>query len=164
MQTLPSSFDTACWGTVQAASKQMHNTLAMKQPSVLGRMKCERVGCQQQQEPTCSISSVVSESVARAEPSARRGSSPLVIRVCLAGASPEQVQVKLSVVSTGTATVSTGMLGRYLATNRAVEPPRVRTTISDAWTCRHSKQQSFMPTCMTCNMTATSVQEVTRHA
>jgi hypothetical protein len=39
------------------------------------------------------------------------------------------------VVSTGTATVSTGMLGRYFATSRAVEPPRVSTTIRLACTC-----------------------------
>lgn len=48
--------------------------------------------------------------------------------------SPEQDHVRLSVVSTGTATVSTGMLGRYLATSRAVEPPRVSTTIRLACT------------------------------
>ena len=84
---------------------------------------------------TCRTSSVVSVSVALAEPSASRGSSPLVMRHCLAGASPEQVQVRLSVVSTGTATVSTGMLGLYLATRRAVEPPLVNTTIKDACTC-----------------------------
>lgn len=56
------------------------------------------------------------------------------MRVCLAGASPEQVHVRLSVVSTGTATVRTGMLGRYLATRRAVEPPLVKTTMSEACT------------------------------
>ena len=88
---------------------------------------------------TCKISSVVSVSVARADPSASKGSSPLVMRHCRAGASPEQVQVKLSVVKTGTATVRTGMLGLYLATKRAVEPPLVRTTISDACTCTSSK-------------------------
>ena len=84
------------------------------------------------------ISSVVSVSVARALPSARRGNRPRVIRHCLAGCSPLQVQVRLSVVSTGTATVSTGMLGLYLATSRAVEPPLVSTTIRDAltYTCR----------------------------
>lgn len=97
-------------------------------PSILHRMQLQL---------TCKISSVVSESVARAEPSARRGSRPRVMRVCLAGASPEQVQLRLSVVSTGTATVSTGMLGRYLATSRAVEPPRVRTTIKEACTYAH---------------------------
>jgi len=78
---------------------------------------------------------VVSVSVALAEPSASKGSSPLVMRHCLAGASPEQVHVRLSVVNTGTATVSTGMFGLYLATRRAVEPPLVRTTINDACTC-----------------------------
>ena len=36
----------------------------------------------------CRISSVVSLSVARAEPSASRGSSPRVTRHCRAGASP----------------------------------------------------------------------------
>ena len=56
-------------------------------------------------------------------------------RVCRAGASPEQVQVRLSVVRTGTATVSTGMEGLYLATRRAVEPPRVNTMIREACTC-----------------------------
>lgn len=81
------------------------------------------------------ISSVVSVSVARALPSARRGKSPRVMRHCLAGCSPLQVQVRLSVVSTGTATVSTGMLGLYLATSRAVEPPLVSTTMRDALTC-----------------------------
>lgn len=84
---------------------------------------------------TCRISSVVSVSVALAEPSASKGNSPLVMRHCRAGASPEQVHVRLSVVNTGTATVSTGMFGLYLATRRAVEPPLVRTTINDACTC-----------------------------
>ena len=84
---------------------------------------------------TCKISSVVSVSVALAEPSASKGNSPLVMRHCRAGASPEQVHVRLSVVNTGTATVSTGMFGLYLATSRAVEPPLVRTTINDACTC-----------------------------
>lgn len=88
------------------------------------------------------ISSVVSVSVARAEPSARRGSRPRVIRHCRAGCSPLQVQVRLSVVSTGTATVSTGMLGLYFATSRAVEPPRVNTTMSDACTCRSPAQRA----------------------
>jgi hypothetical protein len=71
------------------------------------------------------ISSVVSVSVALAEPSARRGRRPRVMRHCLAGASPLHVQVRLSVVNTGTATVSTGTRGRYLATSLAVEPPVV---------------------------------------
>ena len=53
------------------------------------------------------MSSVVSTSVARADPSDSMGSSPRVTKHCLAGASPEQDQVRLSVVSTGTATVST---------------------------------------------------------
>lgn len=82
---------------------------------------------------------MVSVSVARAEPSASKGNRPRVTRHWRAGASPEQVQVKLSVVSTGTATVRTGMLGRYLATRRAVEPPRVRTTMRDACTCNCNK-------------------------
>ena len=56
-------------------------------------------------------------------------------------AAPEHVQVRLSVVRTGTATVRTGMLGRYLATSRAVEPPRVRTTISAACTWRVPGQE-----------------------
>lgn len=86
-------------------------------------------------ERTAMISSVVSVSVARALPSARRGSSPRVMRHCLAGCSPLHVHVRLSVVSTGTATVSTGMLGLYFATSRAVEPPLVSTTMSDALTC-----------------------------
>ena len=85
---------------------------------------------------TSRISSVVSESVARVLPCASSGSRPRVIRHCRAGCSPLQVQVSESVVSTGTATVSTGMAGRYLATSRAVEPPRVSTTISDACTCK----------------------------
>ena len=88
-----------------------------------------------ERKPTARISSVVSVSVARAEPSASRGSSPRVIRHWRAGPSPEHVHVRLSVVSTGTATVSTGIDGRYLATSRAVLPPLVRTTISAAWTC-----------------------------
>ena len=79
---------------------------------------------------------MVSESVARVLPCASSGSRPRVIRHCRAGCSPLQVQVSESVVSTGTATVSTGMAGRYLATSRAVEPPRVSTTISDACTCK----------------------------
>ncbi len=87
---------------------------------------------------------MVSVSVALAEPSASKGSSPLVMRHCLAGASPEQVHVRLSVVNTGTATVSTGIFGLYLATRRAVEPPLVRTTINDACTCSSSNQ------CMQC--------------
>ena len=91
---------------------------------------------------TCRISSVVSVSVALAEPSASKGSSPLVMRHCRAGASPEQVHVRLSVVNTGTATVSTGMFGLYLATRRAVEPPLVRTTIKDA--CTYSSNSSCM--------------------
>merc|ERR1719181_879340 len=60
---------------------------------------------------------------------ASRGRSPRVTRVCRAGFSEEQDHVRESVVSTGTATESTGMEGRYLATRRAVLPPRVRTTI-----------------------------------
>jgi hypothetical protein len=51
--------------------------------------------------------------------------------------------VRLSVVSTGTATVNTGMLGRYLATSRAVDPPRVSTTIRLACTCAHISQQHW---------------------
>lgn len=82
---------------------------------------------------------MVSVSVARAEPSASKGNRPRVMRHWRAGASPEQVQVRLSVVSTGTATVRTGMLGRYLATRRAVEPPRVSTTMRDACTCGCNK-------------------------
>ena len=50
---------------------------------------------------------MVSASVARAEPSDSMGSRLRVTRHCLAGASPEHDQVRLSVVSTGTATVST---------------------------------------------------------
>lgn len=116
-----------------------------------------------------------------AEPSASSGSSPRVTRHCRAGDSPLQDQVRLSVVSTGTATVSTGTCahghaaqpgsscaahdkrkcnrqgeqahagggaqrggkglptsGRYLATSRAVEPPRVSTTMRDACTCGQS--------------------------
>jgi hypothetical protein len=83
---------------------------------------------------TARISSVVSVSVARAEPSARRGMRPLVIKHCLAGPSPEQVHVRLSVVRIGTATVSTGMEGLYFATSLAVLPPRVNTTINAACT------------------------------
>ena len=85
---------------------------------------------------TAKISSVVSVSVALAEPSASRGMRDLVTRHCLAGPSPEHVQVKLSVVKTGTATVRTGMEGLYLATSRAVLPPLVRTTIRAACTCK----------------------------
>lgn len=47
---------------------------------------------------------------------------------------PEHDHVRESVVSTGTATVRTGMEGLYLATSRAVEPPRVNTTMRLAWT------------------------------
>lgn len=60
------------------------------------------------------ISSVVSLSVARADPSASSGMSPRVSSACLAGPSPEQVQVSMSVLRRGTATVSTGIGGRYL--------------------------------------------------
>ena len=56
---------------------------------------------------------------------------------------PEQDQVRLSVVRTGTATVRTGMLGRYLATSRAVLPPRVSTTIRLACTCGTSNDHEF---------------------
>ena len=80
------------------------------------------------------ISSVVSVSVARAEPSASSGMRPRVSSAWRAGASPEHVQVSESVVSTGTATVRIGTEGRYLDTRRAVEPPRVSTTISAART------------------------------
>ena len=45
------------------------------------------------------ISSVVSESVARAEPSASSGSSPRVTRHCRAGASPAQSQHRCRVSS-----------------------------------------------------------------
>ena len=60
-----------------------------------------------QRAHTSRMSSVVSTSVARAEPSDSMGSRPRVTKHCRAGASPEQDQVRLSVVSTGTATVST---------------------------------------------------------
>ena len=42
---------------------------------------------------------------------------PLVSRVCLAGFSLLQAQVRLSDVNTGTATASTGTEGRYFATS-----------------------------------------------
>jgi hypothetical protein len=74
------------------------------------------------------------ESVARADPSASSGSKPRVARHWRAGASLLHAHVSASVVKTGTATVSTGTMGRYLATRRAVLPPRVSTTISEAWT------------------------------
>jgi hypothetical protein len=48
--------------------------------------------------------------------------------------SPEHDHVRESVVRTGTATVRTGIDGLYLATSRAVDPPRVRTTMRLAWT------------------------------
>ena len=51
--------------------------------------------------------------------------------------------MRLSVVRTGTATVRTGMLGRYLATSRAVLPPRVSTTIRLACTCGTSDDHEF---------------------
>ena len=57
---------------------------------------------------------MVSTSVARAEPSDSMGSRPRVTKHCRAGASPEQDQVRLSVVSTGTATVSTCAAWLYL--------------------------------------------------
>ena len=101
-------------------------------------MTCKNPQCEQPMR-TSRISSVVSESVARVLPCASSGSRPRVIRHCRAGCSPLQVQVSESVVSTGTATVSTGMAGRYLATSRAVEPPRVSTTINDACTCRRGR-------------------------
>lgn len=172
----------------------------------------------------CRISSVVSLSVARAEPSASRGSSPRVTRHCRAGASPvpsgrsslsgrpswncppweamgfhglqatrghmthprsadrgalhsllpqahpahwmraarregapEQDQVRESVVSTGTATVSTGMLGRYLATSRAVDPPRVSTTMRLACTCAQAPpRRASPPWTATCACTSRS--------
>ena len=78
---------------------------------------------------------MVSVSVARAEPSANRGMRLRVTKHCLAGPSPEHVHVRLSVVRTGTATVSTGMDGLYFATKRAVLPPLVSTTIRAACTC-----------------------------
>ena len=85
-------------------------------------------------------------------------------RVCRAGASPEQVQVRLSVVRTGTATVRTGMDGLYLATRRAVEPPRVNTMISEACTCstegRPGKLSHFLQAqtdTMSCLLQTTSV-------
>lgn len=78
------------------------------------------------------ISSVVSVSVARADPSASSGMSPRVSSDCRAGPSPLHVHVNMSVLSSGTATVSTGIGGRYFATRRAVDPPRVSTTMSDA--------------------------------
>lgn len=51
-----------------------------------------------------------------------------------------QVHVRLSVVSTGTATVSTGTRGLYLATSLPVLPPRVNTTIKLAWTWPNKQQ------------------------
>lgn len=55
-----------------------------------------------------------------------------------AGASLLQVHVRLSVVRTGTATVSTGTRGLYLATSLPVLPPRVKTTIKLACTWTHT--------------------------
>jgi len=80
------------------------------------------------------ISSVVSVSVARAEPSAKSGIKPLVSCACFAGVSPEHVHVKESVVSVGTKTVNTGTFGLYFATSLAVLPPCVKTTIKAART------------------------------
>lgn len=59
---------------------------------------------------------------------------------CRAGASLLHVHVRLSVVSTGTATVSTGTRGLYLATSLPVLPPRVNTTIKLACTCSRTVQ------------------------
>lgn len=189
----------------QAVCRCVYEICYFQQPALLYSMAA------------CRISSVVSESVARAEPSASSGSSPRVTRHCRAGASPEHIrsmvnvwehrpqqgkgfsrskqtspnrsrqhahavcavsqhgkccapaaephksqvqmrdapeqdQVRLSVVRTGTATVRTGMLGRYLATRRAVEPPRVSTTIRLACTCTNQpvqccQHESVMPSC-----------------
>lgn len=63
------------------------------------------------------------------------GAWSLAQHTCRAGASLLHVQVRLSVVSTGTATVSTGTRGLYLATSRPVLPPRVSTTMRLACTC-----------------------------
>jgi len=48
---------------------------------------------------------------------------PRVNRHCLAGCSPLQVQLNASVVSSGTATVSTGTAGLYFATWKSVQFP-----------------------------------------
>ncbi|KAJ0693112.1 hypothetical protein HanPI659440_Chr15g0593471 [Helianthus annuus] len=76
------------------------------------------------------ITSVDSASVALAEPSARSGTNPLYTRLCLAGASSLQVQSNESVDKTGTTTDKIGTAGLYFATNFAVLPPLVRTTMS----------------------------------
>ena len=80
------------------------------------------------------ISSVVSVSVARADPSAKSGIKPLVNCACFAGVSPEHIHVKESVVNVGTNTVNTGTFGLYFATSLAVLPPCVKTTIKAART------------------------------
>lgn len=80
-------------------------------------------------------SSVVSESVARAEPEAKSGIRPLLMREWRAGDSSLICQVRLSVVKMGTATDRIGIEGRYFATRLAVEPPRVSTTMRAALTC-----------------------------
>ncbi|WVZ14291.1 hypothetical protein V8G54_011857 [Vigna mungo] len=78
------------------------------------------------------ITSVDSASVALADPSPNIGIKPLYIKLCLAGVSSLQVQSNESVVKTGTTTDNIGTAGLYLATNLAVDPPRVSTTMSFA--------------------------------
>ena len=94
-----------------------------------------RTGCSASWR-TSRMSSVVSASVARAEPSDSIGSRLLVTRHCLAGASPEQDQVRLSVVSTGTATVSTCGDVRLSCAQQSRHPATRRQHVR-ACSCRH---------------------------
>eukprot|EP01018_Ginkgo_biloba_P038389 Gb_25230 [translate_table: standard] len=56
------------------------------------------------------------------------------MRLCMAGLSSLHDQSNESVFRTGTTTERIGTAGLYFATNLAVEPPRVRTTMSAACT------------------------------
>nr|GMD16493.1 hypothetical protein CTI12_AA520700 [Ipomoea batatas]GMD19410.1 hypothetical protein CTI12_AA520700 [Ipomoea batatas] len=79
-----------------------------------------------------SASSVDSSWDALADPAHRTGTSPLKIRLCLAGYSSLHDQSKESVLISGTTTDNIGIPGLYLATSFAVLPPRVRTRMREA--------------------------------
>ena len=79
------------------------------------------------------ISSVVSVSVARADPSAKSGIKPLVNCACFAGVSPEHIHVKES-ASTLAQTPSTPAPLACTLPRAAVAPPCVKTTIKAART------------------------------
>ncbi len=66
--------------------------------------------------------------------SASMGKRPLTTRHCLAWKAPVKLHRSLLVVSLGTTTHSTGMVGRYLAIKRAARPEDVKTTRTEALT------------------------------